>query len=609
MIGSGPLVSVIVPTKNSAPTLEACLKSIKDQTYYPIELIVVDNHSSDATREIARRFTDKVYVQGPERSAQRNYGAGRASGRYLLMVDSDMELDADVVKACSDEMLRNSAVCGVVIPEESFGAGIWARCKRLERSFYIGVPWIEAARFFTKTTYEAVGGYDEALVSGEDWDLAKRVEKIGKIARVGEVIHHNEGHISLLGALRKKYYYAHYAKAYLARNPEKSSLFAQAGPVQRYRLFLAAPGKLFARPLLGVAMLVMKTAEFAAGGLGYVLSAWPREKAEENSGSCPAGRQSGAQGRPFPARHGQEGRLISSKSKLGGCMLAIKSAQFDLKIMQTRTLPLRWRLRFVAKKYRTLLLLTFRRPARFEVGSLSCLIRDISGLGTLQSSIIDFFEDIVSSNVLGPRPLIVDVGANVGQFANAAKLFFPDARVVSFEPDPETYADLEVNTRDLRDVELHNVGLSDRDAALTFYRHELSVKSSFWHQADDMARHRGSTELQVRPLDAVLNVDDRPDLLKIDVEGFERQVLCGAWETVSRSRYVLIEVSLARCEGGGNLQLLRDIVEHAPNAAIVRFGRPLGNPQHPMCQDVLISVHGASDAAPSVVSLRQAAGS
>src|ERR1022692_5165255 len=105
MTRADQLVSVIVPTKNSAVTLEACLKSIKEQIYYPIELIVVDNHSSDATREIARQFTDKVFVKGPERSAQRNYGAASASGRYLLMVDSDMELDRKVVKACSDEVL------------------------------------------------------------------------------------------------------------------------------------------------------------------------------------------------------------------------------------------------------------------------------------------------------------------------------------------------------------------------------------------------------------------------------------------------------------------------------------------------------------------------
>lgn len=284
--------------------------------------------------------------------------------------------------------------------------------------------------------------------------------------------------------------------------------------------------------------------------------------------------------------------------------LAIKSVEFDLKLVRICALPRQWRLRFVVKKYKTLLRLRLGGPAKLEIEPLSLLIRNISGLGTLQSSIIDFLDDVVLSGILGSAPLIVDVGANVGQFSNAAKLFFPDARVISFEPDPETYADLQVNTHGLRDVELHNIGLGDRDGVLTFFRHDLSVMSSFSAQAADMA-HRGSRQLPVRRLDAVLRPDDRPDLLKIDVEGFERQVLQGAWETVSRSRYVLIEVSLGRADGAGNLQLLRDIVDHAPNAAIIRFGRPLGGTRRPMCQDVLISVQGPPDTALSAVSLER----
>jgi hypothetical protein len=61
-------------------------------------------------------------------------------------------------------------------------------------------------------------------------------------------------------------------------------------------------------------------------------------------------------------------------------------------------------------------------------------------------------------------------------------------------------------------------------------------------------------------------------------------------------------VSLGRSGGAGNLQLLRDIVEHAPNAAIVRFGRPLGGRYRPICQDVLISVQDSSRVASSTLS-------
>jgi probable beta-1,3-galactosyltransferase len=55
-----PVVSVIIPTYKSSRTLEKCLESIKNQTYKNIEIIVVDNNSTDNTKEIAKKFTQKV---------------------------------------------------------------------------------------------------------------------------------------------------------------------------------------------------------------------------------------------------------------------------------------------------------------------------------------------------------------------------------------------------------------------------------------------------------------------------------------------------------------------------------------------------------------------
>lgn len=267
-----PLVSIIVPTRNSATTLDACLRSVKAQSYDPVELIVVDRDSTDGTKDIAKQYTKRVYNHGPERCAQRNLGARKAKGEYLVMIDSDMELSRDVIKASVDKIRSDKNIKEIVIPEESFGKGFWARCKRLERSFYVGVSWIEAARFFDKNSYEQVGGYDETMVSGEDWDLSKRIEKLGGIANISEFIYHNEGRIKLLRSLKKKYYYAQHAKAYLAKNREPSAVSAQVGPVQRYKLFFSRPAKLFKNPLLGAGMLFMKTCEFGFGAFGYIFS-------------------------------------------------------------------------------------------------------------------------------------------------------------------------------------------------------------------------------------------------------------------------------------------------------------------------------------------------
>lgn len=268
---SMPLVSVIVPTHNSSHCLEACLRTIRNQSYKNIELIVVDNNSRDNTREIAKSFTAKVFNRGPERSAQRNYGVTISTGQYVAIIDSDMELTLDVIKACVAEIENNSATVGIVIPEESFGEGWWANCKKLERSFYVGVDWMEAARFFKKSSYEEVGGYNEEMVSGEDWDLSQRVGSIGSIGRIHEYIRHNEGKISLIRTIRKKYYYAQKFASYVVANKGQKALVKQTGIVGRYWLFLSHPAKLFKSPLLGLSMLVMKTCEFGVGSIGYLM--------------------------------------------------------------------------------------------------------------------------------------------------------------------------------------------------------------------------------------------------------------------------------------------------------------------------------------------------
>ena len=265
-----PLVSVIVTTKNNHPTLDACLRSIAEQTYQPVELIVVDNDSSDDTVAIAKRYTNMVCTYGPERSAQRNYGVSLAVGEYVLIIDSDMELGSDVVMACVQQLQDQTQAEAVIVPEESFGEGFWARCKNLERSFYVGVDAVEAARFFAKHVYERVGGYNETMTGGEDWDLTRRIRGVAGVTRISEFIRHNEGRVRFAKSARKMYYYAQHAGAYLAGNPTPSLLRDKSGPLARYKLFFSRPNKLLQHPLVAIGMLVFKTTEYAAAGLGYM---------------------------------------------------------------------------------------------------------------------------------------------------------------------------------------------------------------------------------------------------------------------------------------------------------------------------------------------------
>jgi glycosyltransferase involved in cell wall biosynthesis len=269
-----PLVSIIIPTYNSEQVINACLKSIAEQNYKNIELIVVDNNSTDNTKQIAQNYTQLVYNIGPERSAQRNCGSQTSKGDYLLIIDSDMELSNGVVEACVAHIKSNEQLKMLTIPEESFGETFWSACKKLERSFYTGIAWQETARFFLREVYREFGGYDESFTGFEDYDLPNRIEyKYGAkcIGSIQEYIYHNEQNLSLKKLCQKKFYYAKTLGKYIKKKENQQRLSQQTSVLHRYGIFLSRPGKLFKNPFLGLGVLFMKTCEFTSGAVGLLL--------------------------------------------------------------------------------------------------------------------------------------------------------------------------------------------------------------------------------------------------------------------------------------------------------------------------------------------------
>jgi GT2 family glycosyltransferase len=259
-------VSIIVPTRNSSITLAACLESARHQDHSDVELIVVDNHSTDGTQEIAHALADVLVIAGPERSAQRNAGARASVGEYLLFIDSDMVLEHSVVSECV--AAGKGGARSVVIPEVSFGEGYWTRCKALERSCYIGDDTIEAARFFTREAFDLVGGFDENIHAGpEDWDLHERVRAGGqRPPRTSALIWHNEGHLRLRETIATKYYYGKGAEVYFRKHSgtarKQARLFRPA--------FARHWRKLARQPLTTAGMMLMKALELAAGAAGVL---------------------------------------------------------------------------------------------------------------------------------------------------------------------------------------------------------------------------------------------------------------------------------------------------------------------------------------------------
>jgi FkbM family methyltransferase len=146
-------------------------------------------------------------------------------------------------------------------------------------------------------------------------------------------------------------------------------------------------------------------------------------------------------------------------------------------------------------------------------------------------------------------PYVVDVGANEGQWLSALLRFVTVDRVDALEPNPLTFRRLQANFRDRPQVSCHELAAGERRESLTMHASLQSEFSSFLRASAVVAREYGNRaadvtehfEVPVLPLDEALAGNQPIDLLKIDVEGFQRSVLAGARHTLSRTRVVMME--------------------------------------------------------------------
>lgn len=256
-----PLVSVIIPTYNSALTIERCINSLKEQTYSQYEILVIDNHSQDDTIHIAQRLGASTFNYLGGRTSSRNYGVKNASGEYLFNIDSDMELTPYVMKECVGKC-ENENVDALVVPEISVGEGYLTKCRALEKRILIGETNYEAARFLRKNVFEDIKGYDESLEAGEDFDLHYRIEDKGySISRINSFIKHHEGKLTIKKIITKNKYYGKtilvYAKKHKIRIRNQGSL---------PRVYLRKWKTLITNPILIPGLFFMKFCEFMLMG-------------------------------------------------------------------------------------------------------------------------------------------------------------------------------------------------------------------------------------------------------------------------------------------------------------------------------------------------------
>jgi glycosyltransferase involved in cell wall biosynthesis len=206
-----PMVSVIMPAYNSRMYVAAAIASVLDQEYENLELIVVDDGSSDGTADLARGFGNRVRVieqsnSGP--AAARNRGVGAARGDFIAFIDADdiwlpgkvqlqvayLQKNPDVgvvfgrlIRWLADEngafgappAVVNGTSDRLIVPEESG----WIYPEMLLDS----VIWIVSA-MVRKSVWETLGGLDESLRVGEDYDFFIRASRLCKMDELDRVV-------------------------------------------------------------------------------------------------------------------------------------------------------------------------------------------------------------------------------------------------------------------------------------------------------------------------------------------------------------------------------------------------------------------------------------
>ena len=185
-------VSVVLPTYNSAKHLSACLETLKRQTYPPLEVLVVDNHSADATQQVAQSFGAKVIAHRGTQASARNRGIEEATGEFVFFVDSDQRLEPEVVASCV-QLCTGQGVDAVKIPEEFVGVNFWGKCSALWKNTMVtawgvngGIP-----RFYRRDVLVRQAAFHDELRWWEDMELYGRLKTSQlKVAwSAGRVLH------------------------------------------------------------------------------------------------------------------------------------------------------------------------------------------------------------------------------------------------------------------------------------------------------------------------------------------------------------------------------------------------------------------------------------
>ena len=195
-----PKVSIIIPCFNQASYLVEALESALNQTYSNIEIVCVNDGSTDNSSEIFRKYADKYknilfFNETINRGVcfVRNLAVKACTGEYILPLDADDIIEPDYVEKAVNVLEEKPEVGIVYCCADFFGVKNkrWELAEyQKEKMFFENLIFNSA--LFRKKDFEKVGGYKECMHIGcEDWDLwLSLIENGAEVFRIDEILFH-----------------------------------------------------------------------------------------------------------------------------------------------------------------------------------------------------------------------------------------------------------------------------------------------------------------------------------------------------------------------------------------------------------------------------------
>ena len=184
-------ISVIIPCYNYGKYLSDAIESALAQTYKNIEIIVVDDGSTDNTVEIANKYPVKIFTQNNRGlSATRNFGISKATGQWIFPIDADDK----IIENCFEQLLEKAKkenadiVCPGLQEFEGRNRSHRYADKNLTLKGFKITNQVHASCLYKRGIWEDIGGYDENMKEGhEDWDFwARALRKEYKMVAINE---------------------------------------------------------------------------------------------------------------------------------------------------------------------------------------------------------------------------------------------------------------------------------------------------------------------------------------------------------------------------------------------------------------------------------------